>query len=296
MISIVVVSFNTKDFLRICLNSLLQYEPESEIIVVDNASQDGSVEMVRSEFPHVKLLVSQVNLGFAGANNIGLAEATRPFIVLFNSDAELLSPSLSRCVDRLISEPKLGAVHPLLRGNDGRPQQSLHRFPTLGKVVRQAVKMNDSVNNDDIATWLAGTCLVIRRTALDQIGGKLDDGYFMYWEDADLSARFRLAGWELAIESDAEVKHFGGASGGGPDAARRPDLYAWYCFGKHRWFRRNRPWYEGLGLFFLDAFDVPRKYLRGLIHRARRKAEWAHAGATARVLALSLIARSPRRP
>lgn len=131
---------------------------------------------------------------------------------------------------------------------------------------------------------------------LESVGGGLDDGYFIYWEDADLSAALRRAGWELAVEPEALVRHVGGASGGGPGAGRRADLYAWYFWGKHRWFRRNRPWWEAAALVLLDVGDVPRKFLRGLRRPARRRAEWSHARVSLRVLALGLLGRKPTRP
>ena len=296
MLSVIVVSFNAREFLRSCLNSLRQYEPDAEVIVVDNASHDGSADMVAAEFPEVRLVQTGRNAGFAAANNAGLAVATRPFVVLLNSDTELSDGSLTRCVQRMLAEPRLGAVHPRLVGADGRPQQCLHRFPTLGESVRKALRLASQTENRPERTWLAGTALVIRREALESIGGGLDSGYFMYWEDADLSARLRRAGWGLAVQDDAEVLHFGGASGGGPDAARRADLYAWYCYGRHRWFRRNRPIPEGIAVWLLEACDIPRKLFRGMIRTARREVEWAHALVTARVLAFGLIGRTPPTP
>ena len=295
MCSVIIVSFNTCELLKQCLLSLRQYEPGSEVIVVDNASKDDSVSMVQQEFPEVKLVVLDRNKGFAAANNAGLSLATRDYVVLLNSDTELVDSSLSCCVARLEANPSIGAVHPLLRGMSGEPQQCVHSFPTLRSIARQAIGNSAEPETTQESTWLAGTALVIRKAALDQIGG-LDAGYFIYWEDADLSARLRQNGWDLAIEPSSTVLHFGGASGGGPDAARRADLYAWYCFGKHRWFTRNRPAWEALAVWVLDVLDIPRKFLRGLRYSDRRRTEWAHASVTARVLALRLLGLTPATP
>ena len=294
MISVVVVSFNTRDLLRKCLASVRRFEPWAEVIVVDNASKDGSADMVAAEFPGTKLIRSSTNLGFAAANNAGVRRAVGDVVVLLNSDAELLDDSLARCVGRLKADPYLGAVHPLLVGADGEPQGCEYPMPSLRAEARAAARLNP--RRAPAATWLAGTALVIRRKALDAVGGGLDDGYFIYWEDADLSARLRAKGWELAVEPGAVVRHHGGASGGGPDAARRPDLFAWYAWGRRRWYRRNRPWWESAGVWALDLCDVPRKYLRGLRHPARRAAEWAHARVSLRVLALGLLGIQPSRP
>jgi GT2 family glycosyltransferase len=295
MISVVVVSFNTRDLLRKCIASVRRFEPGAEIVVVDNASRDGSAEMVRVEFPEVKLVESATNLGFAGANNTGLRLTTGDVIVLLNSDAELLDAGLSRCARRLAENPRLGAVHPRLVGADGNPQQCEYPLPTFGDEARVAARRSRR-GCEAGRTWLAGTALVIRRAAIEAVGGGLNDGYFIYWEDADLSAQLRKAGWELAVEDEVVVRHVGGASGGGPDASRRADLFAWYFWGKHRWFRRNRPIWEAAALWLLDLCEVPRKFLRGLRHPSRRRAEWSQARVSFRILALGLLGEKPRRP
>ena len=296
MFSVIIVSFNTRELTRSCLQSLVTEEADAQVIVVDNASVDGSAAMVREAYPNKILVELPINAGFAGANNAGLAKADRPFVVLLNSDAEVIDDSLSRCVRRMEFDPSLGAVHPRLVGADGKPQKCLHRFPTLAEVARQAVRLPTPLKSEIVDGWLAGTALVIRREALAAAGGGLDSGYFMYWEDADLSACLRRAGWKLALEEGAIVRHLGGASGGGPDAARRSDLFAWYFYGKHRWFRRNRPMWEAVSLWLFDAVDVPRRFGRGLRHASRRPAEWAHAKVAARVLARGLLGLKPPRP
>jgi GT2 family glycosyltransferase len=295
MLSIIVVSFNTRDLLRCCLNSIRRYEPLAEIIVVDNASRDGSADMVRTEFPEAILIQSPTNLGFARANNLGLAASRQDTLVLLNSDTELLDDSLSRCARRLEANPKLGAVHPELVGVDGHSQQCEYLLPSFRAVARTTIRLQPPRANDQ-NTWLAGTALVLRRQALDAIGGRLDDGYFIYWEDTELSSQLRRAGWQLAVEVGTRVKHVGGASGGGPDASRRADLFAWYFWGKHRWYRRNRPFWESLGVWAIDWLEVPRKLLRGWKHPARRQAEWTQARVSLRVLALGLLGLSPARP
>lgn len=254
------------------------------MIVVDNASRDGSGEMVAAEFPEVLLFREQKNLGFAGGNNVGLKAAFGDYVVLFNSDAELTDPALSRCVQAMEKDPRLGAAHPALIGPDGLPQNAEHFFPSVGSIVRDTLRLKRSGRPEARERWLAGTALVIRTEAMRSIGGALDDHYFMYWEDTDLSAKLRKAGWTLRMEPEASVKHHGGASGGGSDSARRADLHAWFCYGKHRWFRSNRPAWEAATVWVLDALDVPRKAIRGLVRRSSRRSEWAQSKVTARVL------------
>jgi GT2 family glycosyltransferase len=295
MLSVIVVSFNTIDLLGACLRSLRRFEPGAEVIVVDNGSRDGSAAMVRTQFPEVKLIEAGKNLGFAAANNLGLEASAGRILVLFNSDAELMDNSLSRCGRRLDSDPQLGAVHPRLVGADGKPQQCEHLLPTFAGHVRTSLGLPRPGPVGANRTWLAGTALVIRRVALETVGGRLDDGYFIYWEDADLSARLRAAGWGLAVEDAALVRHVGGASGGGPDSARRADLLAWYYYGMHRWFRRNRPWWEAVAVWLYEALEIPRLCLRGLRRRDRRASEWTKAGVTGRVLVRSLLCIQPAR-
>ena len=288
------VNYNTRDLLRVCLASVRRHEPTAQLIVVDNQSRDGSCDMVRAEFPEVTLIDAGGNLGFAGANNLGLAAATGEFLVLLNSDAELLDNTLSRCAARLHAEPELGAVHPHLIGVDGVAQLCEYRSPTLTDALRIALRRQP--REPARQTWLAGTALVIRRTALEAIGGRLDDGYFMYWEDADLSASLQAAGWHIAVEPTGLVRHHGGASGGGPDASRRTDLALWYQWGRHRWYRRHRPGWEAVGLGMLEASNSLRHLARGLSYRGRWRAERAAAGVIVRVLLLRLRGQSPPRP
>lgn len=297
MISIIIVSYNTRDLLRQCLESLDRHCPDAEVIVVDNASRDDSAEMVRGDFPHVKLIALSENRGFAGGNNAGLKQATGDLLLLLNSDTVVEDDSLQRCAEWIAQRPDIGAVSPRLIGMDGHPQQGLHQFPSLGRRVRRAFWSHPKPETDEQAdsSWLAGTALMIRREALEQCGGGLDDTYFMYWEDADFSARLLEAGWKLAECPESHVRHYGGASGGGPDATRRPDLYAWYAWGEHRWFFRHRPVWEAYSLWVLDLADVFRKFVRGAIHSDRRS-EWLHSRTLAGVLWRRLLGQRPLLP
>lgn len=303
MISIIIVSFNTRELLKNCLESVRRHCPEAEVIVVDNASHDGSADLVRDGFPEVMLVPLSENRGFAGGNNDGLKFASGDLLLLLNSDTVLEDDSLQRCARWMDEHPDVGAISPRLIGVDGKPQQCMHRFPSLKKRLRRTFWMKPKPEPDGQSAsgrlagpgWLAGTALMIRREALRQCGGGLDDHYFMYWEDADLSAKLLEAGWKLAEHPDAHVRHYGGASGGGPDAVRRSDLYAWYAWGEHRWFVRHRPIREAVGLWVLDSLDVFRKFIRGAIHPARRS-EWIHSRTLAGVLLRRLFGQTPSSP
>lgn len=294
MASIIIVSFNTCELTRNCLQSLREHESDSEVIVVDNNSHDGSAGMIRDEFPEVKLVVLQQNIGFGRANNAGYEHATHDVVILLNSDTVLNDNALSRCIALLDRDPALGVVSPCLVGIDGTPQQCRHRFPTVGDHVRKALRLKPAAVDEvpEHRSWLAGTCLVLRREAIEQAGGLFDHSLFMYWEDADLSSRLLSSGWKLAVAQDATITHYGGASGGGPDGVRRPDLHAWYTFGRHYWFSKHRPLWERVALWSLEFIDTFRCFVRGAIHRDQRT-EWVHARTMGSVLVRRLFGLKP---
>jgi GT2 family glycosyltransferase len=294
-ISVVIVSYNTRDLLADCLRSLRAFEAEAEVIVVDNASRDGSEEMVRERFPATIVIQSGRNAGFAGANNLGIAQSSGEFVVLLNSDTRLDEPALTASVNWLEEHAEIGATSPRLIGPDDRPQNCIYAWPSLSALWREAFKLKPRKPVQESDGWLAGTCLILRRTALDSVGGGLDETYWMYWEDADLSRQLTKQGWKIVPFEGAAIRHFGGASGGGDDASRRPDLHAWYLFGKYRWFRKNAGWFAAAGVWILDAVDVPRKWLRSIV-RPERTAERAHAQTQARALRYALRGRRPPVP
>ncbi len=284
--SLIIVNYNTRELLRLCLKSIAAHAPQSHVIVVDNGSRDDSVAMVRAEFPSVELVSLPQNIGFAPANNVGLERVQGEFAVLLNSDTELEDDGLVRCVCWMREHPELAAATPRLLGIDGQPQEPSYRFTSLAQELGVSLRQGrpKPQGDRDPKTWLAGTALVLRLSALEAIGGKLDANYFMYWEDADVSARLREAGWDLAVYPEAYVRHHGGASGGGSDTSRRPDLMAWYQYGRYRWFKRHRGAFETAGLWVMDWMNVARGLLKPLVRPSRR-----HEAAQARVMAACLI-------
>lgn len=294
-ISVVIVSYNTRDLLSDCLASLREFEPNSQVIVVDNASRDGSEAMVRERFPEVTVIQSGRNAGFAGANNLGIAQAHGDFVVLLNSDTRLMDPALTSAVKWLDQHPNVGATSPKLLGPDNLQQSCIYAWPCVGALWREALKLPPRPCKSQNDGWLAGTCLILRKAALGDVGGGLDESYWMYWEDADLSRQLVQHGWSVTPFEGATIRHYGGASGGGDDASRRADLHAWYLYGKHRWFRKNGGLLAAAGVWLLDAIDVPRKWLRSIIRR-ERTAERAHAHVQACALLNALTGRRPPVP
>lgn len=294
-ISVVIVSYNTRELLDDCLASLREFEPHSQVIVVDNASRDGSEAMVRERFPNVTMIQSGRNAGFAGANNLGIAQARGDFVVLLNSDTRLIDSALSSAVKWLDQHPNIGATSPKLLGPDDLPQSCIYSWPRVGALWREALKFPPRPISSAHDGWLAGTCLILRKAALDDVGGGLDESYWMYWEDADLSRQLVTHGWSVTPFEGATIRHYGGASGGGDDASRRADLHAWYLYGKHRWFRKNDGLLAAAGVWLLDAIDVPRKWARSIL-RPERTAERAHARVQARALINAITGRRPPVP
>ena len=226
-VSIVIVSFNTRDMLRECLETTRNQGVVTEIIVVDNASRDGSADMVRAEFPNVRVISSPDNLGFAGANNLAFAEATGRFVVLLNSDAFLHPGTLARAIAHMDAEPTVGLGGGLLVGRDGHWQPSARLFPSLlndclsltglsarfpasrlfGRADRTWADPKQPTDTD----WVPGAFSIIRRDVLNEVGF-FDPRFFLYYEEVDLCLRIKAAGYRVAYWPDLEVIHIGGES------------------------------------------------------------------------------------
>jgi hypothetical protein len=198
-----------------------------EIIVVDNASTDGSPDCVRDQFPHVRLILNDQNLGFAKANNLGIAQCTGHYVCLVNSDVKVLKDCLTQLVDCCERHPQVGMVGPRVIGGDGELQRSCRGFPGLWNMLCAALALDLAFprvrmfggyalpywSHDTEATVdiLSGCFWLIRREALNQVG-LLDESFFMYGEDMDWCRRFWESGWKLAFIPSAEAIHHGGAS------------------------------------------------------------------------------------
>jgi GT2 family glycosyltransferase len=248
-LSIVIVSWNTKKYLEECLTSLRTIDGNLsvEIIVVDNASSDGSPEMIRNQFPNVKLIESGANLGFAGGNNVGLKEASGKYICLINSDVNVPPDCLPKMHSYMEQQPTIGLLGPGMLRTDGRVHRSGMRFPTLWTIFLRALFLDslfkglrgfggflmkdfrfDRTKDMDV---LNGWLWMARREALDQVG-PLDDRFFMYAEDVDWCKRFHLAGWRVVFYPEAKALHYGGASAANAPSRfniemQRSDLQYW---------------------------------------------------------------------
>ncbi len=226
-VSIVIISFNTRDLLRDCLASTLQEcgALASEILVVDNASADGSPEMVEREFPGVRLIRSATNLGFGAANNLALQQARGRYFVLLNSDAFLAPGALHRALRHMDETPACALGGGRLVGRDGVLQPSAMAFHSLlgdflvltglsGKFPRLfGHALRGGTNNDQAAQvdWVPGAFAIVRPAALEKIG-LFDPSFFLYYEEVDLCLRMKQASMEVWYWPDVVVTHLGGES------------------------------------------------------------------------------------
>ncbi|MGI5837227.1 MAG: glycosyltransferase family 2 protein [Chloroflexota bacterium] len=245
-LSTIIVSWNTRDLLERCIKSVLASIPESiqsEIIVVDNASTDGSPEMVRSRFPEVSLLVNDRNVGFAEANNQAIRKSAGEYLLLLNPDTEIVGEAIPEMLRFIDQRPDIAVLGPKLLNPDGSVQSSRRSFPTkatafLESTVLQRLLPNHPAlqryyamdRSDEVVQevdWLVGACLMVRSEAVKTVG-LLDEGFFMYSEELDWCRRLVDAGWKVMYLPSARVIHYGGQSSDQ------------YLFGRHIRFQYSK--------------------------------------------------------
>jgi N-acetylglucosaminyl-diphospho-decaprenol L-rhamnosyltransferase len=219
-------------------------EPDLERIVVDNASADGTADLVGDGFPEVRLVRSPTNLGFAGGTNLAASHASGDFLLLLNPDAALCPGALGTLMELLAEKPRAAAVGPALVYADGRQQDSAFRFPGLVQVGLDLFpiarlsgsQLNGRVRSAGAAVQIdhpLGACMLIRRRAWKDVG-PLDEGYFMYVEEVDWCRRARQHGWEIWHAPRAVVRHRAGAA-----TSQQPDaMFAQLWRSRLRYYQR----------------------------------------------------------
>jgi len=221
-LSILVVSWNTRRLLADLLTSLIgdAVDLSTQPIVIDNASADGSAEMVAGRFPQVDLIRNAENVGFARANNQGIAEAAGRYVLLLNSDTRIPPGALASLVCFMDAHPDVGACSPRLLTADGAAQAyAFGDDPSLAYLLRRGwnrLLRNRPLHDWGVAhtldvDWVSGACLLLRQEALVQVGG-LDEAIFMYFEDVDLCRRVRQHGWRVCYVPEIQITHLGGRS------------------------------------------------------------------------------------
>ena len=294
-LSTIIVSYNTRALTLRCIQTLCDDTPidaSHEVFVVDNASADGSADAVEQRFPDVRVVRSVTNVGFGPANNQAIAAARGRQILLLNSDAFVHANAISRMSACLDAHPDVGVVGPKLLNADGTLQPSVWPFPSpcrrwieaigLSRLFATSWSLRDWRRwSHDVAAnvpWAIGACLMIRRDAIDAVGG-FDESFFLYGEETDLQRRIADAGWRVRFLPAAIATHIAGGSGGAQSAR----VFTEFNRGGERFVRKH---HGRLGLLSaraatlvgstirVAAFGIASAARRGDAHLAERRRLW----------------------
>ena len=254
-LSIIIVSFTAKADLERCLESLYAAPPAAthEIVVVDNASTDGSADAAR-RWPDVRVIDAGANLGFAGANNLGIRASSGVNVLLLNSDTVVPAGALDRLLAELDQDPAIAVVGPRLVDGAGRAELSFGRMISPLNEFRQkrlarGGEIDTLTRRRHHPDWVSGACLLVRRADADAVGG-LDERYFMYTEDVDFCAAIRARGRRILFTPDVDVVHLRGRSAASaPDATRDHYRQSQLAF-----YRKHHPGWAPLLALYVRIF------------------------------------------
>lgn len=250
ILSVVIVSYNTRELTLRCLRSLNNGlgDVPAEVFLVDNGSTDESAPAIEAEFPAVRLIRNERNRGFGAANNQALRLARGEFVLLLNSDAFPEKPAISRLIECAREHPRVAVLGPRLLNEDGTLQPSCYRFPGPLRSVWENLLLAAALPNHpvfgDYRAWahdterevdfVSGACWLVRRAAMEEVGF-FDEDFFLYAEETDWARRFELKGWKTLFVPGAAVVHRGGGSGGA-----QPDrVFSEFHRGQERFIRKH---------------------------------------------------------
>ena len=256
-LSVIIVNWNTKDYLVRCLGFLFETEKRDarEVLVVDNGSDDGSGEEVNKAFPSVHLIQNEENLGFATAVNQGLPKASGKYILLLNPDTQVKNGAIEQLVSFMDAHSDVGITGAQLLNADGSKQNSIANFPTLAtellnksvlrwlfpkKFPGKAKHYSKPLEVDSVI----GACMMVRRDAVEQVG-LLDEDYFLFLEETDWCYRMKKAGWKIFHVPQAEVYHFQGKSAEKDKKGAKVEYYR----SRYHFFKKNKGNVQFLILF-----------------------------------------------
>ncbi|MFH1866796.1 MAG: glycosyltransferase family 2 protein [Patescibacteria group bacterium] len=243
-LSIIILNYKNAGLIKQCLKGLFTEPIKSafEVIIIDNASGDGCLNMVTTNFPQVKTIQSEKNLGYAAGNNIGLREARGDYILILNPDVAVFGEALDQLVNFMEQNSKVGIASPKLVNPNGTVQMSAFTFPSfwlpifrrtpLGywpraeQQVKEYLLMDWDHKENKPVDWLLGACLIVRRQALEQVG-LLDERYFLYVEDTDWCRRFWKNSWQVYYVAEVSMIHY--------HERQSADASFWGLFNKTTW-------------------------------------------------------------
>jgi GT2 family glycosyltransferase len=248
-VSILVVNYNAVSLIGTCLSSIYSHEIglHFEVIVVDNASRDGTLQFIRRHFPHVKLIENEKNLGFAKAANIAYERSTSQFCLFINPDIIIQPGSIRNLWEYLLDHNDVAIVFPKLYNIDGTLQYSCRTFYTIpivllrrtslgklfpdSKIIRDHLMMNWDHNTPREVDWAIGASMMIRKSAIGD-GKPFDERFFLYFEDVDLCYRTKMAGWNVVYYPKAEMihHHVRHSAGKGLNRAKIEHAKSWVKF------------------------------------------------------------------
>ena len=277
-LDIVIVSYRSREMLHDCLSSLRSHSParEARVWVVDNASRDGTVEMVRSEFSEVELIASDENLGFSKANNVAIRRGSAPYVLALNPDTIMVENVLDHMLALMESNPRLGISGCRLEQEDGTfdhaarrsfptPLGALAHFMRIGRSSKAPARLSQyrapSLESGPVDA-VNGAFMLMRRSALDQVG-LFDEGYWMYMEDLDLCYRFAEAGWVTWYDPPVKVGHIKAGSSG---KYRKPRLTCAFHYGMFRFYRKHYAATQGVLKNAVVYFGIAVKLLVSMLH------------------------------
>ncbi|HOJ51946.1 MAG TPA: glycosyltransferase family 2 protein [Syntrophales bacterium] len=248
-VSVIIVSYNTLELTKACLASLRRAGGEKEILVVDNASTDGSPKMIRDQFPEVILIENEKNLGFGRANNVALARARGEYVIFLNPDTVVKSEAIEKAVTFMEHHPEVGIAGGRILNPDGSEQESIsYRYPGEKYASGETKGLSGHI------ACVLGAFMIARKKILDEIKG-FDEDFFLYGEDEDLCWRIREQGYEVGFIPEAEVYHWGGGS---ESASSRPEVAVKKTLAEYLFYKKHyRP-----------------ETLRRIYRRERWKARW----------------------
>lgn len=253
-LTIIIVNWNVRDLLSECIRSLEELIDgiEHEILVVDNHSSDNSIEMLQCNYPEVKLIANDNNVGFAKANNQAFKLSSGDFVLLLNPDTTIIDNSVDKMLRLLKKDDRIGVVGPKLLNSDGSIQTAcLRRYPSLRRELVVLMRIDRIVENSRLLSrWvksgldyespqeaevISGSCMLLRRDSWYAVHG-LDERYFMYAEDVDLCFNMRKRGWQIRYLPNATVKHHAHK---GSEKAVDFSPPAVSCLSMYEYFKKN---------------------------------------------------------